>query len=94
MGMVKKNMYMITEEEFEKIKNGELKKEEIINPSRKALITWTGEDIKHMLSRKNKHTLSDNELSEIIQNIKKALEWCDCAMCVENAFEYALKKQG
>jgi len=83
--------YVINEEEFEKIRAGELKKEKVIKTSRIALITWTGEDNQLLLSRKKKQ-VSDHELSETIKNIKKALEWCDCAMCIENTLDYAVKE--
>ena len=73
--------YILFDGEFDKILTGELKKEDIEKPERIALFTWTGEDIKILMDKQKKHI----KLNDIIEKIRKHIENCDCAVCIETA---------
>jgi len=76
-------MYIIFQDELEKLARGELKVEDLTIPEKQALITWSGEDIKVMLKREGLKI----DLEEAVGIVSKALENCDCAMCVSCAFD-------
>lgn len=79
-----KMWYLVGIKELEKLKNGELKIEDLANRDRQAIILWTGEDIKEMLKRKGKEELFDDVMNKIVD-----IDYC-CEDCIINAVNYAI----
>lgn len=76
-------MYLLMEQELRDLVEGKIKVEDLITPEKVALITWSGEDIKIMIEQKKLKF----DLDDAVRIVKKAVEWCDCAMCVKCAFD-------
>jgi S-adenosylmethionine synthetase len=81
-------MYLVFREDLEKLARGEIKIEDLTIPENKVLIPFTGEDIKLMLKKRGIRT----NLEEVVEEVKKALENCDCGMCIESALDSVVEK--
>jgi len=76
-------MYIVSKQELEYLIEGKIKIEDLTIPENQTLVTWTGEDIKEMLKKKG---LKVN-LQTAVDKVSKALDDCDCPMCIKSAFD-------
>ena len=74
-------MYLVSKEELEQLKAGEIDIKDLTKPEREALFTYTGEDIKIILEKENKK----KDLETVVKHVKKGLEHSDCWTCIDCA---------
>jgi len=81
--------YLISKDDLERLVKGKVKAEDLTIPEKEVLITWSGEDVKLLLEQEN---LTSVDLEEAVDIVKKIVGNCDCAVCVENAFNCVKEK--
>jgi len=74
-------MYLVSKEDLERLKAGEIDIKDLTKPEREALFTYTGEDIKIILEKKKKK----KDLETVVKHVRKGLEHCDCWACIDCA---------
>lgn len=84
--------YLISEEDLENLLNNTEDIKSLTKPEKIALITWSGEDVIEYI--KKHANCSESMIEEVIKDVKKYLENCDCAQCFRYSIEAILKERG